>query len=154
MSALRTSLGLPWWYSGWESTCRCRRHRLDPCSETIPHAAEQLSPWAATTKAHVPGAHASQEKSPQWEARAPQLAGSPRLSQLEEAHMQQWRPSTLINKYTLKKQVHPFWVQPALPSLPSAAVISPSSRTLLGCHPCLALCQAAHHPGQNEEMGQ
>ena len=24
------SVGLPWWLSGKESTCQCRRHRLDP----------------------------------------------------------------------------------------------------------------------------
>ena len=27
--------GLPWWLSGKESACQCRRHRFDPWSETI-----------------------------------------------------------------------------------------------------------------------
>ena len=43
------SPGLPWWLSGEESTCQCRRHRFDPWSGKIPHAAEQLSPCATTT---------------------------------------------------------------------------------------------------------
>ena len=35
--------GLPWWLSGKESTCQCRRHGFDPWSGKIPHAVEQLS---------------------------------------------------------------------------------------------------------------
>jgi len=38
-----TRSGLPWWLTGEESTCRCRRHELAPWSRKIPHAAEQLS---------------------------------------------------------------------------------------------------------------
>ena len=40
------TFGLPWWCSGWESACQCRRHGLEPWSGKIPHAAEQLGPWA------------------------------------------------------------------------------------------------------------
>ena len=36
--------GLPWWRSGWESTCQCRRHGFVPRSGKIPHAAERLGP--------------------------------------------------------------------------------------------------------------
>ena len=43
-------LGLPWWHSGWESACQCRGHGFDPWSGKIPHAAEQLGPWATTTE--------------------------------------------------------------------------------------------------------
>ena len=43
-------VGLPWWHSGWESACRCRGHGFEPWSEKIPHAAEQLGPWATTTE--------------------------------------------------------------------------------------------------------
>ena len=39
----RLTGGLPWWLSGKESTCQCRRHRFDPGSEKIPHAMERLS---------------------------------------------------------------------------------------------------------------
>ena len=42
--------GLPWWYCGWEATCECRGHGFDPWLETIPRAAEQLSPCATSTK--------------------------------------------------------------------------------------------------------
>ena len=38
--------GLPWWRSCWESACRWGRHRFVPRSGRIPHAAEQLGPWA------------------------------------------------------------------------------------------------------------
>ena len=40
--------GLPWWHSGWESACPCRGHGFEPWSGKIPHAAEQLGPWATT----------------------------------------------------------------------------------------------------------
>ena len=43
-------MGLPWWYSGWESACQCRGHGFEPWSGKIPHAAEQLGPWAKTTE--------------------------------------------------------------------------------------------------------
>ena len=33
----------PWWLSGKESACQCRRHRLDPWSKEIPYAVEPLS---------------------------------------------------------------------------------------------------------------
>ena len=41
-------LGLPWWLSGKESTCQCRRHRFDPWFGKIPHAGKWLSPCATT----------------------------------------------------------------------------------------------------------
>ena len=42
--------GLPWWLSGKESACQCRRHGFDPWSGKILHAREQLSLWATTTE--------------------------------------------------------------------------------------------------------
>ena len=42
--------GLPWWRSGWESACQCRGHGFEPWSGKIPHAAEQVGPWATTTE--------------------------------------------------------------------------------------------------------
>ena len=42
--------GLPWWCSGWESACQCRGHGFEPWSGRIPHAAEQLGPWATATE--------------------------------------------------------------------------------------------------------
>ena len=41
--------GLPWWRSGWESACQCRGHGFEPWSGKMPHATEQLGPWAAIT---------------------------------------------------------------------------------------------------------
>ena len=41
---------LPWWLSGKESTCQCRRHGFDPWSGKIPYAAEQQSPCTVTVK--------------------------------------------------------------------------------------------------------
>ena len=43
-------VGLPWWRSGWESACQYRGHGFEPWSGKIPHAAEQLGPWATTTE--------------------------------------------------------------------------------------------------------
>ena len=42
--------GLPWWHSGWESACQCRGCGFEPWSGKIPHAAEQLGPWATITE--------------------------------------------------------------------------------------------------------
>ena len=44
------TVGLLWWCSGWESACQCRGHGFEPWSGRIPHAAEQLGPWATTTE--------------------------------------------------------------------------------------------------------
>ena len=51
------NLGLPWWLSGKESACPCRRHRFDLWSRKIPHAEKWLSPCATTTKPvlQIPG---------------------------------------------------------------------------------------------------
>jgi len=43
-------MGLPWWLSGKESACQCRRCGFDPCSGKIPHALEQLSPRTTTAE--------------------------------------------------------------------------------------------------------
>ena len=42
--------GLPRWRSGWESACQCRGHGFKPWSGRIPHATEQLGPWATITE--------------------------------------------------------------------------------------------------------
>ena len=46
----KESWGLPWWHSGWESACQCRGHGFEPWSGKIPHATEQLGPWATTAE--------------------------------------------------------------------------------------------------------
>ena len=65
---------LPWWLSGDESACRCRRHGFfDPWSRKIPHATGQLSPRATQPSGHDwthhPRARALQQETPPlWEA--------------------------------------------------------------------------------------
>ena len=58
----RAISGLPWWLSGKESTCKCRRQGFDPWPGKIPHAAEQLSPCATTieTVLYSPGASSTE----------------------------------------------------------------------------------------------
>ena len=41
--------GFPWCLSVKESACRCGRRGFHPWSRKIPHATEQLSPYAAIT---------------------------------------------------------------------------------------------------------
>ena len=98
--------GRPWWRSGYESTCQCRRQGFDPWSRKTPQAEEQLCPYATTTgplrlQLRKPArlrAHAQQqEKPPQSEARTPQPESSPRSTQLEKACVQPQRPSTAKN---------------------------------------------------------
>ena len=36
-------MGLPWWYIGKESTCKCRGHGFDPWFGKIPYAMEKIS---------------------------------------------------------------------------------------------------------------
>ena len=50
--AIKLAPGLFWWLSGKEpmSLCQCRRHRFNPWSGKIPHAAGQLSPCTTTIK--------------------------------------------------------------------------------------------------------
>ena len=63
----RKFIGLPWWLSGKESTCQCRRHGFSLWSRKIPHAAEQPSPWATTIESvpESPGATATEARVPE-----------------------------------------------------------------------------------------
>ena len=99
--------GLPWWRSGWESACWCGGHGFKPWSGKVPHAAEQLGPWATTTEparlepvpamggaAIVKGPRTAMksERSPHRDEEWPPLAAtreSPRTNR---------RPNTAINK--------------------------------------------------------
>ena len=67
-----TDWGLPWWRSGWASACQCRGHGFEPWSGKIPHAAEQLGPWATMTEpAHLEPVLRNKRRRDKWEARAP-----------------------------------------------------------------------------------
>ena len=65
--------GLPWWLSGKEFTCQCKRYRFHPWAGKIPHATEQpslcattvspvLEPGSQNYRALRPKARAPQEK--------------------------------------------------------------------------------------------
>ena len=86
----KNEIGLPWWCSGWESACQCRGHGFEPWSRRVLHAAERLSPCATAAEtvlwiprataagARTPGARAPwRQRSPQWEAHAPQRRVAP-----------------------------------------------------------------------------
>ena len=47
---IKSPLGLPWWLSGKEYACQCKKHRFSPLSEKIPRAVEWLSLCATTTE--------------------------------------------------------------------------------------------------------
>ena len=96
--------GLPRWHSGWESACQCRGHRLEPWSGKIPHAAEQLGPWATTTEpVHLEPVLPTREAAI---VRGPHTAmkSGPRLPQLGKALTQKRRPNTAKKKPKNKKQ--------------------------------------------------
>ena len=81
--------GLPWWLSGKESACQCRRHEFNPQSEKIPHVMEQLSPCTTTTEPVLwnPGAASTEPTCPK--VHAPQgeaiAVRSPRSTTEEES---------------------------------------------------------------------
>ena len=92
--SFKRTLGLPWWLSGKESICQCRRHGFDPLSGKIPHAWEQLSPWVAT----VEWACALEPKSRNYWAHVLQLLkpGCPKAQALQEEKSPQWEACTLL----------------------------------------------------------
>ena len=50
-------MGLPWWLSGKEFTCKCRRCGFDPCVRKIPRRRkQQLIPVFLPGKSHGGGA--------------------------------------------------------------------------------------------------
>ena len=57
----KMKLGLPWWLSGKESSCQCRRQRFNPWSRKMSHEVSNLasvpqllSPRTATAEARAP----------------------------------------------------------------------------------------------------
>ena len=76
----KTGGGLPWWRSGWESACQCRGHGFKHWSGKIPHAAEQLGPWATTTEpARLEPVLWNKRGHDKWEARTPRWRVAPTL---------------------------------------------------------------------------
>ena len=81
--------GLPWWFSGKESACQCRRHELAPWSGKISHAAEQLSLCATVLSpcSRAGGAAATEPTSCQRLTSSRPRAGAP---QQEKPHWEAW----------------------------------------------------------------
>ena len=90
--------GLPWWHSGWKSACQCRGHGFEPWSGKIPHAAEQLGPWATVTEPARLEPVLGNKRGRDSERPAHHDEEWPRLLQLEKALAQKLRPNTAINK--------------------------------------------------------
>ena len=115
---IKTGKGLPWWRSGWESTCQCRGHRFEPGSGKVPHAAEQLGPCATAAEPVLWSPRATTTEptccnywsSCAWSpcsamreaaaGRGPRTAmgSGPRSPRPEGACVQQRRPNAAINK--------------------------------------------------------
>ena len=130
-------IGLPWWLSGKQFTCRGRRHGFDSWSGKIPHAAEQLRVCATSPKP----AHLSPEPqllSPRARAlqREGSTMGSPRsairewppLATTREKLVQHRRARTVTHTHThththtekpccIKKKVIKEWRNPQHRSL-------------------------------------
>ena len=97
-SVQKWTMGLPWWHGGWESACQCRGHGFEPWSGKIPHAVEQLGPWATTTEPArlepvLPTREAAIVRGPRTT-----MKNGPCLPQLEKALAQKRRPNTAKNK--------------------------------------------------------
>ena len=106
--AKKFNLRLPWWRSGWESACQCRRHGFEPWSGRIPHATEQLGPWDTITESvrlepvlrDRRGLHTVMKGGP-----CTAMKSGPHLPQLEKALAQKRRPNTAKNKLKKKKSL-------------------------------------------------
>ena len=100
---------LPWWLSGKESACQCKRHVFDSWSKKISHTAEPMlcSYWAYTLeprscnyRAHMPEGPYSETR----EATAMRNLGTttreqPLLTTTREKPWQQQRLNTAKTKY-------------------------------------------------------
>ena len=84
--------GLPWWSSGWESTCQCRGHGFDPWCWKIPRASEQQSSCAATAEP------ALQSRRPQPPSLCASAVSRTRSLQVQKACAKQQSPSASKNK--------------------------------------------------------
>ena len=100
----KNDLGLPWWCSGWESACQCRGHRFEPWSGKVPHAADQLGPWATITEPARLEPVLRNKRGRDSERPAHRDEEWPRSPQLEKALAQKRRPNTTkkIKKYKNK----------------------------------------------------
>ena len=109
--------GLHWWSSSKEFACQCRRHRFNPWSRKIPHAAEQLSPCSTPEPVfQSPGVTAT-------ESRPPKAHDAPQ----REAHTQQKRYYTT---FQFGCSVMSYSLRP-MDSSPLASLSLTNSRSML-----------------------
>ena len=94
----KSNTGLPWWFSGKESACQCRRYKFDSWSMKIPHAAEQLSPRATTTEPVLYHPGAATREATAMRSSHTATRQQPPLTATREKPVQQWRPSTVKKK--------------------------------------------------------
>ena len=129
---LKIIMEFPWWSSGKESTCQCRRHGFHPWSRKIPRAPEQLTPRAAASEDYTLRAGVPRERPPQWEAWHHGRRQLP-LLQLEKVHTQQQRPTTpktkkyitlLKNDICYPSRIHKFTTWPRCWLFLSAALFN------------------------------
>ena len=66
------TVGLPWWFSGKESTCQCRSHWFDLWSGKMPRAVERLSSCITTIELalQIHGASTTDGREPQIQGSA------------------------------------------------------------------------------------
>lgn len=90
----------PGLHNYWASASRAHVLQRPTSVHVKAPAPQQKKPpqWETHTTPVHPEALALQQKKPQWETHTLQLDSSPRLSQLQEAHVQQWILSTAKNK--------------------------------------------------------
>ena len=91
---------LPWWLSGKESTCQCRRHRFNRWSGKIPHALGQLSPGITATESMLqrPGSATTEAYTAHGLCSATREAiamGSPQTTTIEQPPLATTREKTM-----------------------------------------------------------
>ena len=89
---------LPWWLSGKELTCQCRRHRFDLWSRKVPHATEHLSWFTTTAEPTCSNYWSPHTPEPMVCSKKSHCMRSPHTATREKPQ-QQWRPSTAKNKF-------------------------------------------------------
>ena len=109
---------LPWWYSGQESTCQCRRYGFNPWAWKISNAVEQLNPSNATTEACAPRACAPQQEKPRQPGQCclnqkkPACSNKTQLNQKKKGGFKRIKPSQTLCFYSLSLYIKPHQVEP------------------------------------------
>ena len=108
--------GFPWWLSGKESACQCRRHGFDPWPRKIPHTTEQLTPFGKTTWPVLQSPRSTSREGTAVRSSCVSTREQALLTPAREKPVQRQRPSTAKNKnlkeiYKLQKRAcFPFLV--------------------------------------------